>query len=83
MFKLSLYHKLSQSEQLMFTLLGYGDLLASEDLEPITMYRIALEDAFLNSKKGPGVESLRRCYKALTSGTPHRLTPAFDALIEL
>jgi hypothetical protein len=48
------------------------------------IYRMAILNAFVTRRpESPATESLRRVYMAFTDGSRKRLTPEFDALIEL
>lgn len=50
---------------------------------PPSLFRICVEQAFINNMQGEAVESLRRIYKACINCNPYRLTPEFEALIEV
>lgn len=71
----------SEKEKELFSSLACEDLL---NQEPYVAYRTAAEFCFLSDYRGPSVDSVRRCLNALiTSKGPHRLTGAFDSLIEI
>lgn len=71
----------SPAETRLFDLLGLTNLLP---LPPGQAYRLACEAAFLSGEEGPVIEALRRGSKAfLLAQGPTRLTPEFDALVEL
>lgn len=54
------------------------------DVPAPNIYRILIEDAFVNNATGPAVESLRRIGKnLLRECTMYRCTKEFDDLIEL
>jgi hypothetical protein len=71
----------SDKEKKMFELLGVKEMM--NHLEPTSLYRVAIEEAFLENKTGPAVDSLRRCAKAFSNHKPFRMTEEFDALIIL
>ena len=49
-----------------------------------TLYRMAVENAYLDQYTyGCETESLRRCAKALRDCSVYRLTPEWDAMIDL
>lgn len=50
---------------------------------PSMIYSMAVARSFAEGATGLAVESLRRCFVALSSATVPRLTPEFDALIVL
>lgn len=70
----------SEKEKNLFVSLGYEDML-NLHVEPITLYRIASEKAFLTGDEGALIGSLRRCFKAVLEANPYRLTEEFDDLI--
>lgn len=71
----------SEKEKELFSSLACQDLL---NQEPYVAYRTAAEFCFLSDYKGKSVDSVRRCLNALISSKgPHRLTAAFDSLIEI
>lgn len=63
----------------------YNLILRGDDdsITPPTVFRILAEDCFVRDLKGPAVESLRRCMKAIWESKIHRMTPEWDALIQL
>lgn len=73
----------SEKEVKMFTALGFEELLERLQDEPVTMYRIVSEEAFIKDLRGPLVDSLRRCLSALRTCSMYRMTDEFDALIQL
>ena len=77
--------KYSPKEIQLLTLLGYQYLFSEDQASvfPPTIYRMATHDAFLSNLQGPLADSLRRCAKAIDNCDPYRMTPEFDALIDL
>ena len=71
----------SDKEIELFTFFGIADLVNCS--MPVCLYRMCVEKAFVNELSGPYVDSLRRCYKALTERTCFRGTPEWDNLIQL
>jgi hypothetical protein len=74
---------LSDLERRMFEELGCADLLKAKSLGMPTIYRMCAEGCFICNSTGPAVDSLRRCLHALNTCNCNRLTPEFDALIQL
>ncbi len=54
----------------------------SSVMPPKVLDLVALE-CFVKRKEGKAVDSLRRCVNALHTCKPYRMTPAYEALIEL
>ena len=52
-------------------------------LAEVSVLRILVEHCFIENLQGLAVESLRRCYKAIRECKPYRMTPEYDALIQL
>ena len=73
----------SQKEIDLFKYFGYYDLIRDTNISAPVIYRMMIEKAFLEDMKGKPVESLRRCQKALNSCSVYRLTPEWDAMIEM
>lgn len=71
----------SDKELELFNELGCSDL--TELLRPMPMYGAAVWRAFKLGTSGPAVESLRRCIFELDRVGICRMTPAWDALINL
>lgn len=71
--------KYSDKEQQLINALGFGDFL---NQEPATTYRTVALHCFSKNLRGPLADSVRKCYNAMTEGTPYRLTQEFDDLIE-
>lgn len=71
--------KYSDKEQQLINALHFGDFL---NQEPAVTYRTLALHCFSQGLQGDLVESVRRCYNAMTEGTPYRLTQEFDDLIE-
>jgi hypothetical protein len=59
----------------------FGLLELTEHLEAIPLYRTAAIHAFVANDQTPWATSLRRCLKAIGTGTPQRETPEWDDLI--
>lgn len=76
---------LSEKESEMFEQLGFKELIDLEvsDLHEMDIYRMAVYKVFIEDMKGPAVESLRRTFTAFSRMKPYRMTPEFDALIQL
>jgi hypothetical protein len=78
----------SKKEISLFKHFGVDYFLGTSlECDPMTIYRQAVEVAFLEDMSGPMVESLRRCMKALklgvSCGKPYRgIGSGFDNLIE-
>jgi hypothetical protein len=71
----------SDAEMAMFKALGVEGWplnLTVNDLYPAIIQKVWME-----RMTGPAVESLRRCVDAFQNETPKRLTPEFDALVQL
>lgn len=74
--------KYSDNETKMFNDLGFSHLVYSS-LEPCSVYRVAVEEAFLKDLHGPAVDALRRGANAyLVHNKPFRMTPEFDKLVQ-
>ena len=50
-------------------------------INPVTAYRMCVEEAFVNAMEGPHVEALRRAWRVLTTCTAYRGTEEFENLI--
>jgi hypothetical protein len=70
----------SEKEKQLIKAFGYENLLT---VVAPTLYRMMVEKAFINDMKGPHVESLRRCAKALQECKIYRLTKEWDDMIQL
>ena len=80
----------SEKEKILFERLGLSYLLESESIEPLVAYRTAAIKCFIDGAvigESPydhqDVESLRRCCYAFENFTTKRLTPEWDAMIEI
>jgi len=71
----------SEKEKLLFKYFSLDHLMVQ--LNPITLYRMAGERAFLDKMEGPEVDSLRRCIIASNNCSVYRVSPEWDAMIEL
>lgn len=50
---------------------------------PPTVLECVVMEVFLENKTGPAVDSLRRCVNSIKNCSPYRMTPEYDALIQL
>lgn len=73
-------HKYSDKETWMFNCLGVNQFTL-DNVNPVSLYKLVCEQAFIKNMQGPAAYSLRRTAKAMEAGKPYRLTPEFDALI--
>jgi predicted RNase H-like nuclease len=71
---------ISEKELKLFKHFEVMDMLGCSISIP-SIYRVIAEEAFVKNLKGPEVESIRRCLKALYKGDIRRMTPEWDALI--
>ena len=71
--------KFSTAEMAMFMALGYIKLL--QEVDPITLYRLAGEDCFINNRSGYWVECLRRGLRELKRGKIFRLTDEWNNVV--
>ena len=84
--KIYMNEQLSAKERAMLMALGAHNLVDLVDREIWSVwevYKTIGEFAFLNNAQGKPAESLRRCLNAWRKCDPYRMTPEFDALIEL
>lgn len=72
-------HNYSAAELRLIACFGYGHLI--DDISPMPLYRMMMEKAFIEDRKGDAAESLRRCMQVLSSGKVFRNTPEWDDLI--
>lgn len=71
---------LSKNEMLLLEHFGLNAL--ADRVEPLTLYRMMCEAAFLRAETGPYADALRRGYKVLLAGAgPYRLSEEFEALV--
>jgi hypothetical protein len=49
-------------------------------INPPNLYDILAKEAFINDKKGPEFDALRKVCIACKKSSPYRLTPEFDDL---
>lgn len=77
--------KYSPAEILMITThFGFGNLV--NHCEPLPLYRMMVEIAFMTNDQTWGAHSLRRCMEALNNQGRmkiFRMTPEWDALIRI
>jgi hypothetical protein len=64
-------------------LTNFVDLQLLDQTEPLTVYRVAVDHAFMKNINGPAADSLRRTMLAFHQGKPCRNTREFDDLITL
>ena len=50
---------------------------------PVSVLECVMKEVFLENKQGPAVESLRRCLREFNYNRVYRMTPEYDALIQL
>lgn len=62
---------------------GVLDLVEADTASPPVIYAICMKKAFLANEQNKATESLRRCVSALSKCHPYRMTPEWDAMIEL
>jgi hypothetical protein len=70
----------SQNELKLFGAFNLAHLVTH--LPAPSLYRLAVEEAFLKNLQGPHVEALRRGANAMQEMKPYRKTPEFDKLVE-
>jgi hypothetical protein len=70
----------SDKERDLFVFFGLSNLI--DYIEPVTLYQMCVEKAFLDDIQGPYVDSLRRCYKALRNCSVYRMTQEWDEMIQ-
>ena len=61
----------------------FGAWKYKDSTTPFFLYSKAAESAFLKNCQGPEAESLRRCVMALGRTGVSRLTPEWDAMIQM
>jgi hypothetical protein len=63
----------------------WAKLISDErvDFCPPTVLECVMKEVFIENKTGPAVESLRRCLKSFYNGKIYRMTPEYDALIQI
>ena len=71
----------SEKEIQMLNMIGVGDLCDRFTSDPLGLYRIAMERAFLECASGPHVDSMRRCIVAIRKCSVYRGTDEWDAMI--
>jgi len=52
-------------------------------INPISIWEMMVKKAFALNMKGPEVEAIRRGFIALESGNVFRMSPEFEAIIEI
>jgi len=73
--------KLSFNERKLFLALGWGHIFTCT-FNPVALYNMAVEKAFITQQSGPAVDALRRAIIAITSASPVRQTVDFENLID-
>lgn len=73
--------EISAKERDLFVFFGFSDLV--DVVEPVVLYHLCVEKAFVDDIQGPYVDSLRRCYRALLTCSVYRMTPEWDAMIRM
>lgn len=71
----------SEKEHQLIDHFGFDEI--SEKINPIAMYRMMAEKAFMEELTGPAVDSLRRCLIAYHKCTVYRMTKEWDDFIQL
>lgn len=71
----------SDKEKLLFAHYGLDDLL--DHLDAVTLYRMAVNKAFMMNDQGAYADSLRRCVQALDSCTAYRFSPQWEEMIQI
>lgn len=77
----TLGEKLSSNERKLFHELGWSHTFSCT-FNPIGLYNMAVERAFMTRQEGPAVEALRRAITAITTASPLRQTEDFEHIIE-
>lgn len=72
-------YEYSEAEKKLISFFGYAD--RKDLINPMALYRILAEKAFIENLQGPAVEALRRAYEALQSCSVYRMSPEFDKLL--
>jgi len=75
-------YEYSEKEIDLFTTLDMLDHMESKSMVPPLLYTEAAVKCFIEDRNDISATSLRRCLNHLNQGK-HRMTPEFDALIEL
>jgi hypothetical protein len=78
---MTLYHKPEYSDKEREMLECFVDSNLLDNVDPVTVYRIAVHEAFIANINGPAVDDLRRTFTALELGTCTRLSPEWDEMI--
>jgi hypothetical protein len=75
----------SEAEQTLIKTISehWFDVIHKTDINPPNLYRIMAEEAFVDNRRGPAIEALRRVCKALRDSKIYRCTPEFDKLCEI
>jgi hypothetical protein len=74
----------SEAEKKLISAISpHWSIIASQtSIDPWAMYKILMENCFIENRQGPEIEALRRVVTALSKCTPYRMTPEFDKLCE-
>lgn len=70
----------SEGEIQLIKHFGYMDI--APHLDPVNLYRLMVNRAFLKDMQGPMVEALRRAANALEACKIYRMTPEWEKLLE-
>ena len=71
----------SEKEQQLINYFGFGDI--ADRINPIAMYRMMAEKAFMEEMTGPAVDSLRKCLIAYHKCTIYRMSEEWDNMINV
>lgn len=71
------------SEKELALIRYYRMEILTETVRPIMLYNAMVYTAFVKDDRSCYAESLRRCILALEGNTIRRMTPEFDALIDI
>lgn len=71
----------SEKELELIRHFGFGDV--ASNAYPPMIYNMMAVKAFMNNDHSNYAHSLRRCIRALETGSCYRMTPEWDALIQI
>ncbi len=73
----------SENEKKLFMSLGFYELMKNFERDPISLYDLAIKQAFLSARQETqAVQALRRAGRAIMNSTIFRGTEKFERLIE-
>lgn len=78
---MTLEEELSKAEKLMFEGLGFSQLFLT-DINPMALYRMAVEKAFLENKNDGYTKALRAAFKRLTKSEFRRNSQHDDVILK-